>query len=204
MTPTPTTLANTARTAARLYTKLETAKYNRPPAEQLARKMKPNFRSTTPGNEWAISLEEELMGEKGRRTIPCGLRTIAIDALHHAGQHPTPTATPTTLCTAITHHASAITNHSPVAQDLCDLLQQQVDYLAKQFQDQEPTTTPHIETRLTARTICATLKGQGHDITREDLRNWRRRGHITALQRTDGEWLYYRTEVLKYLGEKQG
>ena len=60
---------------------------------------------------------------------------------------------------------------------------------------------PHlyIEHRQSARSICARIANMGHSIQPATLRQWHKRGKITAIERTDGTNGYLLSEVLKTL-----
>lgn len=81
------------------------------------------------------------------------------------------------------------------------------DDLAQEITDMEadlatrinPTPTPHIEQRQTARTITRRLAGMGHTINPATLRKWAERGKITSHKDNKGRNKYLLSEVLDTL-----
>lgn len=197
-------LANTYNQLAELKTT--------PPRHPQARKMAPTFgpMSPEPDNDWALNLEHELMRETTDDTIPGGLRTIALDALGYtlAPPHGNRTCrvgyldddcTPGILCAHIARRAHEITTNFPAAEDLTELMADQLAYLTKQINRRlgfaNKLTTMPTDTLATGYGTAADLAplvsaAIGHHIDRKQITYWGRSGRITAYTQPDGTTQY--------------
>lgn len=200
-----------ARDLANAYNQLAQLKFT-PPRTPQARKMAPTFgpMSPEPDNDWALNLEHELMRETTDEHIPGGLRTIAYDALGYtlAPPHARPDCrvgylddecTPSILCAHIARRAHEIARNFPAADDLADLLRQQLAYLTKQINRRHGTstklTTMPADTLATGYGTAADLAplvsaALGRHIDRKQITYWGRSGRITAYTQPDGTTQY--------------
>lgn len=208
-----------ARDLANAYNQLAQLKFT-PPRHPQARKMAPTFgpMSPEPDNDWALNLEHELMRETTDEHIPGGLRTIALDALGYTLAPPHATnkckvgylddeCTPGILCAHIATRAHEIVEHFPAAEDLAELIANQIAYLTKQINQRAGTrpklTTMPADTMSTGYGTAADLAplasaATGKSITRENIRSWGRNGHITQYTNPDGTTAYNVNQVVEY------
>lgn len=204
-------LRHRAKHLANAYDNLAELKWT-PTRQAPARKMAPTFgpMSPEPDNDWALNLEHELMRETTDEHVPGGLRTIAYDALGYtlAPPHARPDCrvgylddecTPGILCAHIARHAHEIVQHFPAADDLTELMANQLAYLTTRINQRHGTgkklTTMPADTLATgygtaadlAPLVSATI---GRHIDRKQVTYWGRSGRITAYTQPDGTTQY--------------
>lgn len=194
-------LRHRAKRLANAYDNLAELKWT--PTRQIpARKMRPVFgpRSPEPDNDWALTIEHELMRETTDEHIPGGLRTIAYDALGYTTARRTylDETRPSMLCAYIYRHAAEIVDQFPAADDLADLLVEQFDYLTHQLGQrygEAAPTTMSADTMATGYGTAADLAplvsaAIGRHIDRKQITYWGRSGRITAYTQPDGTTQY--------------
>lgn len=104
------------------------------------------------------------------------------------------------MCRWIAWNAEAIAEQD-VADGMLDELKYQVrelDARLKRSRPFQPAGKEEGEAWLTARSICYTLRQQGHHITPELLRKWAERGKVVKVKGENGQSLY-RYSTVKYL-----
>ena len=207
-----------ARDLANAYNQLAEIKWTpeRPFNERVMRSQN-GSRSPSPDNDWAFNIEHELELKKDNG-IPGGLRTIAYDALGYTLAPPHATnkcrvgyldddCTPSILCAHIARHAFEIVEHFPAADDLTELMANQLAYLTKHINQRHGTgkklTTMPADTLATGYGTAADLAplvsaAIGKSITRENIRSWGRNGHITQYTNPDGTTAYNVNQVVEY------
>lgn len=212
-------LRHRAKNLANAYDNLAEFKWT--PARQVpARKMRPVFgpRSPEPDNDWALTIEHELMRETTDERIPGGLRTIACDALGYttANRAYLDETRPAMLCAYIYRHAAAIVDQFPAADDLAELLAEQLDYLTRQLGQrygEAAPTTMSADTMATGYGTAADLAplvtaATGRPTTREDIRYWGRSGRLTTYTQPDGTTQYRLDEAVaaarEYVDRRKG
>lgn len=91
------------------------------------------------------------------------------------------------------HHPNLqhLTWYTDLTEELTDLEAE----LRHHIHPQDPNL--HIEQRQSARSICARLANMGHRIQPATIRQWHKRGKITAVERADGTNGYLLSEVLE-------
>ncbi|MGJ4082033.1 hypothetical protein ACN4DI_01870 [Corynebacterium macclintockiae] len=91
------------------------------------------------------------------------------------------------------HHTQLqdLTWYTDLTEELTDLEAE----LRHHIHPQDPNL--HIEQRQSARSICARLANMGHRIQPATIRQWHKRGKITAVERADGTNGYLLSEVLE-------
>lgn len=200
-----------ARDLANAYNQLAELKFT-PPRQPQARKMAPTFgpMSPEPDNDWALNLEHELMRETTDEHVPGGLRAMAYDALGYtlAPPHARPDCrvgyldddcTPGILCAHIARRAHEITTNFPAAEDLTELMANQLAYLTKHINQRHGTgkklTTMPADTLATGYGTAADLAplvsaAVGRAFTREQIRYWGRSGRVTPYTTADGTTHY--------------
>lgn len=189
-TPTTNTIHTTARHLHTAYLHLKATKHDRGHTI-LARKQKPTFTSRLPGNQAAITLEEQLTREL-RHTTHYLRRTI-----------PTPPPTTLTTPTHITHwiitNSEAIATHPTEAQQLVLTMTQQQQKIAnylKKHTGGTPQAQHKIDRPQPASTIIAQCAQAGRTITPAQLRQWAARGKITTTKINGRDNGYYLKEIL--------
>lgn len=154
---------------------------------QTERKMEPNFGPTEPLPIWTLSDDAyftELLTE------------YVQDAARYIRPVPTKTRDGIILCQWVEHHADTIAT-LPVAPYLLAELQDSATQLDQRLQrTRPPQPVSIVEHRQTARSICARLGQMGHRIQPATLRQWHKRGKITAVELSNGRNGYLLTEVL--------
>lgn len=200
-----------ARNLANAYNQLAQLKFTPPkPTNVRVMRSQDGPMSPSPDNDWALNLEHELMRETTDEHIPGGLRTIAYDALGYtlAPPHATRTCrvgyldddcTPGILCAHIARRAHEITTNFPAAEDLTELLANQLAYLTRQIEHRTGATsklTPiPADTMATGFGTAADLAplvsaAVGKSFTREQIRFWGRSGRVTPYTTADGTTHY--------------
>lgn len=199
-----------ARDLANAYNQLAELKWTpeRPFNERVMRSQN-GSRSPSPDNDWAFNIEHELELKKDNG-IPGGLRTIAYDALGYtlAPPHTTRTCrvgylddecTPSILCAHIARRAHEIVEHFPAAEELAELVANQLAYLTKHINQRHGTgkklTTMPADTLATGYGTAADLAplvsaAIGRHIDRKQITYWGRSGRITAYTQPDGTTQY--------------
>lgn len=200
-------LRRLARDLADAYAELEELKWT-PPRTPNVRVMKPQFRSQSPSpdNDWALNLQYELMRDTTDERVPGGLRAMACDALGYttASRAYLDETRPGMLCAYIARHAGDIAEKFPAADDLAELLSEQLAYLSRQTTKRHgPPPQPRPEARQNSTVICALLAQQGVSVTPELLRKWAERGKISSVTDTGGSRNeYLLSEVLRRVTDK--
>ena len=172
-----------------------------PPKSPLARKTKPAFgpQSPNPDGDWAFNIELLLVDEgdddNPKQEAPSGLFNMVVDAQRYIHNKTIQTKDGRRLATFIAHHAGAIANQFPAADDLLELVIEQTAYIARHIEKRAGTSPPRAEARHNSTVVCALLAQQGVSVTPELLRKWAERGKLTIAHR-DGRNGYLLSEVL--------
>ena len=191
-------LRSTAKQLRVLYEELDEAKYEKPPAPTESR-MGSNLQKgpTYPMPIWTLSddveftsLLSEYVNDAARFMKPEG--EYYRDGFGRDG---------TKMCRWIAWNAGAIAQLD-VADVMLDELKHQVRELDTRLKRSRPfqPAGKQEEAWLTARSICYTLRQQGHHITPALLRKWAERGKLGIKSKVGGENLYSILEVLHRLG----
>ena len=205
-------LRRLARALGDQYALLDNLKQT-PARTRLSRKMKstPGPMSPSPDQDWGLNLENELMRDTTDEDIPGGLRAMAIDALQYttAQRHTTyltgylDQPAPSVYCAHLARHAGDIAEKFPAADDLADLLTQQLAYLKHAIDQRHgtPPTRPPRDDEAAGYGTAADLAPlvsaiTGRDITRENIRYWARSGRITQHLTANGTAYYELAEVI--------
>lgn len=208
-------LRRLARDLADAYAELEELKWT-PPRTPNVRVMKPQFRSTSPSpdSDWALNLQYELMRDTPDERVPGGLRAMAVDALGYttASRAYLDETRPGMLCAYIARHAGDIAEKFPAADDLAELLTEQLAYLTRQIDTRQGTTrlTPvPADTMATGYGTAADLAPLvsatvGHHIDRKQITEWGRRSKITQYTTQDGTTHYQLAQVIQVAREYVG
>ena len=115
---------------------------------------------------------------------------LATDTPAHGLPHGQPLATWCAWLHRNLHHLETV----PWSQEATTELQELEATLRHHIHPQDPNF--QIEHRQTARSICNRLTQMGHHITPATLRQWHKRGKITAVELSNGHNGYLLTEVL--------
>lgn len=188
--PTPDTIHTTARHLHTAYLHLKATKHDRGHTI-LARKQKPTFTSRPPGNQQAITLEEQLTRELRHTTR----------SLRHTIHTPPPTTltTPTHITHWIITNSQAIAAYPAQATQLIDTMteqQQHIDSYMHTHVGTTPQTQRMIDTPQPASTIIAQCAQVGRTVTSAQLRQWAVRGKITATKINGRDNGYFLKEIL--------
>lgn len=195
------TLRHLARDLANAYHTLAELKFAppRPPNVKVMRSQNGPM-SPSPDGDFALNLEHELMRDTPDEHIPGGLRAMACDALGYttAGRAYLDETRPGMLCAYIARHAEEIADKFPAADDLVELLAEQLAYLTRQISTRQGTTrlTPvPADTMATGFGTAADLApivsaAVGRSFTRDQIRYWGRSGRVTPYVTSDGTTHY--------------
>lgn len=172
-------LRNTAKTLQVLYEELNDAKYEKPPAPTESR-MGSNLQKgpTYPMPIWTLSDDVEFTSLLSEY-VNDAARFVKPEGEYYTGGFGRDGIK---MCRWIAWNAGAIAELD-VADVMLDELRHQVrelDARLKRSRPFQPAGKKDGEAWLTARTICYTLRQQGHHITPELLRKWAERGKIGA------------------------
>lgn len=185
-------IRDTARTLAGLYRELDAKHTQQAPRGQ--RVMKPSPGPRDPAPAWAVSLDPELTAR---------LFEMVRDACNHIQPTKILNRDGGRLAAWIAWHAYDVAQLD-FAGDLLDELQDQARTLTHKLYPQGVTeVAKRPEPRQLAEVICQRPERMGHKVTREQLRQWASRGHITSELRSQRA-TYLMTEILSYLHEKTG
>lgn len=190
-------LRNTAKQLRVLYEELDEAKYEKPPAPTESRMGSNSQKGPTyPMPIWTLSddveftsLLSEYVNDAARFVKPEG--EYYRDGFGRDGIK---------MCRWIAWNAGAIAELD-VADVMLDELRHQVrelDARLKRSRPFQPAGKEEGAAWLTARSICYTLRQQGHNVTPELLRKWAERGKVVKVKRENGQSLY-RYSTVKYL-----
>ena len=190
-------LRNTAKQLRVLYEELDEAKYEKPPAPTESRMGSNSQKGPTyPMPIWTLSddveftsLLSEYVNDAARFVKPEG--EYYRDGFGRDGIK---------MCRWIAWNAGAIAELD-VADVMLDELKNQVRELDMRLKRSRPfqPAGKEQETWLTARSICYTLRQQGHEVKPELLRKWVERGKIRVNKSAPGESRYLISEVFNLL-----
>lgn len=194
-------LRNTAKTLRILYEELDEAKYEKPPAPTESRMGSNSQKGPTyPMPIWTLSddveftsLLSEYVNDAARFVKPEG--EYYRDGFGRDGIK---------MCRWIAWNAGAIAELD-VADVMLDELRYQVRELDMRLKRSRPfqPAGKEQEAWLTARSICYTLRQQGHNVTPELLRKWAERGKVSTVTNNLGFKLYNFKEVVGSVGRKK-
>ena len=195
-------LRNTAKQLRVLYEELDEAKYEKPPAPTESRMGSNSQKGPTyPMPIWTLSddveftsLLSEYVNDAARFVKPEG--EYYRDGFGRDGIK---------MCRWIAWNAGAIAQLD-VADVMLDELRHQVrelDARLKRSRPFQPAGKEEGEAWLTARSICYTLRQQGHHITPELLRKWAERGKISTVTNNLGLKLYNFKQVVENIWSKK-
>lgn len=206
-------LRRLARDLADAYAELEELKWT-PPRTPNVRVMKPQFRSTSPSpdNDWALNLQYELMRDTPDERVPGGLRAMACDVLGYttASRAYLDETRPGMLCAYIARHAGDIAEKFPAADDLAELLSEQLAYLSRQIDQRQgairltPVPADMMATGYGTAADLAPLVSAtvGQVIDRKQITYWGRCGRITQYLTRDGTAHYQLAQVIETAHEQ--
>lgn len=208
------TLRHLARDLANAYHTLAELKETKTRQEQL-RPMIPNFDSDWPFPDggWGFNLEHELERDTKDEHIPGGFHAMAKDALQYtnAKRHLPKQrgylddhVTPGILCAHIAGHAHEIVERFPAAEDLAELLADQLAFLTSQLDRRQGATklspipadtiaTGYGTAADLAPLVSATI---GRHIDRKQITYWGTSGRLTIFTQPDGTTLYSAHEAI--------
>lgn len=195
-------LRNAAKQLRVLYEELDEAKYEKPPAPTESRMGSNSQKGPTyPLPIWTLSddveftsLLSEYVNDAARFVKPEGeyyREGFGRDGIK--------------MCRWIAWNAGAIAELD-VADVMLDELKHQVrelDMRLKRSRPFQPAGKEEGEAWLTARSICYTLRQQGHHITPELLRKWAERGKISTVTNNLGLKLYNFKQVVENIWSKK-
>ncbi|NWO15791.1 MAG: hypothetical protein HLX46_02860 [Corynebacterium sp.] len=188
-------LRNTAKQLRVLYEELDEAKYEKPPAPEVSTQGANQQKGPSePFPIWTLSddveftsLLSEYVNDAARFVKPEG--EYYRDGFGRDGIK---------MCRWIAWNAGAIAELD-VADVMLDELRHQVrelDMRLKRSRPFQPAGKEEGEAWLTARSICYTLRQQGHNVTPELLRKWAERGEIIVKSNGNRRNIYLMTQVL--------
>lgn len=193
-------LRNTAKQLRVLYEELDEAKYEKPPAPTESRMGSNSQKGPTyPMPIWTLSddveftsLLSEYVNDAARFVKPEG--EYYRDGFGRDGIK---------MCRWIAWNAGAIAQLD-VADVMLDELRHQVRELDMRLKRSRPfqPAGKEQEAWLTARSICYTLRQQGHNVTPELLRKWAERGRVKAKIGENRSNLYHLKEVADELSRR--
>lgn len=208
----PFELKRAAEQLRHQYAELNQLKHT-PPRTPLARKMKPTFgpQTCSPDGDFALNLELLLVDEgdddNPNHEAPSGLFNMVIDAQRYIHNHTIQTKDGHRLTTFITHHAGAIANQFPAADDLLTLLRNQTQYIQGAIRRRHGTPTNHrgggTVRLLTATEAAKQLQARGHPTTPDTIRGWARRGHITPIPLPNGRNGYTLNQLQQHIDKQK-
>ena len=194
-------LRNTAKQLRILYEELDEAKYEKPPAPTESRMGSNSQKGPTyPMPIWTLSddveftsLLSEYVNDAARFVKPEG--EYYRDGFGRDGIK---------MCRWIAWNAGAIAQLD-VADVMLDELRHQVRELDARLKRSRPyqPAGQQQEAWLTARSICYTLRQQGHHITPELLRKWAERGKISTVTNNLGVKLYNFKQVVENIWSRK-
>lgn len=196
-------LRNAAKTLQVLYEELNDAKYEKPPAPTESR-MGSNLQKgpTYPMPIWTLSDDVEFTSLLSEY-VNDAARFVKPEGEYYTGGFGRDGIK---MCKWIAWNAGAIAELD-VADVMLDELRHQVRELDARLKRSRPFQPAgkeqQQETWLTARSICYTLRQQGHHITPELLRKWAERGSIGTKQNSERRNLYSFVEVLRVLKRRE-
>lgn len=180
-------LAALAKDLLDLYTELNARKHDKAQAPRGERVMKPSPGPITPGASWAISLDVEMtdqLFEMTRDAINYTSRRTVVLSRHSAR-----------LCAIIRTNAMEIVENFPAANDLADLMRDQVAELKRKLQPkQQATRAP--EKYVDVETITRNLKARGHTVTNRQARDVATYNQFDVGKFTDGRNGYKLSQFL--------
>ena len=207
----PFELKRAAEQLRQQYAELNQLKHT-PPRTPLARKMKPTFgpQSPEPDNDWALNIELLLVDEgddnNPNHEAPSGLFNMVVDAQRYIHNKTIQTKNGHRLTTFITHHAGAIANQFPAADDLLELLRNQTQYIQGAIRRRHGTPQQHrgggTVRLLTATQAAKQLTIRGHPTTPDTIRGWARHGHITPIPLPNGRNGYTLNQLQQHLDKQ--
>lgn len=194
-------LRNTAKQLRVLYEELDEAKYEKPPVPTESRMGSNSQKGPTyPMPIWTLSddveftsLLSEYVNDAARFVKPEG--EYYRDGFGRDGIK---------MCRWIAWNAGAIAQLD-VADVMLDELKHQVRELDARLKRSRPfqPAGKEQEAWLTARSICYTLRQQGHNVTPELLRKWAERGKISTVTNNLGVKLYNFKQVVENIWSRK-
>ena len=177
-----------------LYRELDELKYQ-PPAPRETRVMKPRPGPSAPGNWFAMALDRDMTADLFEMVRDAANHIDPTAVIHHQGQW---------LCEWIKLKSFYIAFDFPAALELHELMVDQARRLNKRLHPPEPDQVANRpEPRHVSGIIIDRMAKLGHTITREQLRKWAERGHITSRLRHDGRATYLLSEVVSTTRRKE-
>lgn len=166
-----------------LYVELDTTKYNPPP--QRERVMKPRPGPSSPGNWLAMALDRDMTADLFEMVRDAANYCDPTAVIHHQGKW---------LCEWIRLKAFYIVEDFPAADDLADLMRDQVRRLDKRLHPEGEEVEVNADPYLTARSIQRALACRGHACPEGTVRRWASEGEVET-RRVDGRTLYRLRDV---------
>ncbi|QQB47596.1 hypothetical protein I6I10_06950 [Corynebacterium glucuronolyticum] len=107
------------------------------------------------------------------------------------------------VCAHLWREADEIVQRFPVVEDLVELMVTQAGFIARECELRERSQgieagAPQAQARMTSSVICPLLAQRGYDVSPELLRQWVKRGKITAY--VQGGRNYYKLEEILRVG----
>ena len=186
-------LRRVARDLERCYRELDAAKHTRPQPKG-ERVLRPRPGPQAPGNLLIISLDRDLVSR---------LHEYARDAANHVEPAKIITWDGAELCAWVAWHASAIADLDFAT----DMMDEMVDQARKINRRLHPAGIDQVANRPEPRHVSGIIIDRmaklGHTISRDQLRTWAARGHITSKIRHDGRATYLLSEVVSTTRRKE-
>ncbi|MCS5479812.1 hypothetical protein NYP18_09080 [Corynebacterium sp. YIM 101645] len=181
-------LRELADTLHGLYEALDAAKFAQAP--QTERVMRPRPGPRTPGNWLMISLDAHHTGMLFEMCRDAANYVAPQTILHHQGRK---------LCEWIKWHSHYIATDFPAADDLADLMRDQVRTLDRRLAPKDAGQVANEDPYLTADSIQRNLTAKGLECPEATIRSWAARGHVSTKTRRDGHRAYRLGDIIRRL-----